>query len=63
MYLISRFFDLMTTVFFVFWMLLYLAESHDLAAICLSAVLICVVCMVGFRLFIFYKITRHRLKQ
>jgi hypothetical protein len=63
MYFISRFFDLMTTVFFVLWMLLYLLESYDLSALCLTAVLFCTVCMLGFRLFMFYKITQRRLKQ
>ena len=60
---ISRFFDLMTTVFFILWMLLRLFESYDLSVFCLAAVLFFAVCMAGFRLFIFYKITLHRLKQ
>lgn len=63
MLLISRFFDLLTTVFFVFWMLLYMAENHNLASICLATALISTCCMLAFRLFVFYKITPHRLKQ
>ena len=60
---ISRFFDLMTTVFFILWMLLRLFERYDLSDFCLAAVLFFAVCMFGFRLFIFYKITLRRLKQ
>ncbi len=60
---ISRFFDLLTTVFFILWMLLRLYESYDLSVYCLAVVLFFGVCMVGVRLFIFYKITLNRLKQ
>lgn len=60
---INRFFDLMTTVFFILWMLLRLFESYDLSVYCLAAVLFFAVCMIGVRLFFFYKITLRRLKQ
>lgn len=63
MQLINRFFDLMTTVFFILWMLLHLLESYDLSALCLGAVLFFAVCMIVFRFFFFYKITLRRLKQ
>jgi hypothetical protein len=53
----------MTTVFFILWMILHLLERFDLSNFCLAAVLFFAVCMLGFRLFIFYKITQHRLKQ
>lgn len=60
---ISRFFDLMTTIFFILWIFLHFLERYDLSAFCLAAVLFCAACMLGFRLFIFYKITRHHLKH
>jgi hypothetical protein len=60
---ISRFFDLMTTVFFIFWMLLRLFEKYDLSVYCLAAVLFFAACMVGVRLFFLYKITLRRFKQ
>ena len=60
---ISQFFNLMTTVFFVLWMLLRLYESYDLSVYCFAIFLFFAVCMAGVRLFIFYKITLHRLKQ
>ena len=60
---ISRFFDLMTTVFFILWMLLHLFESYDLSAWCLAVVLFFAVCTVGVRLLIFYKITLRRMED
>jgi hypothetical protein len=62
MNLINRIFDLMTTVFFILWMLLHMFKSYDLSTLCLAAVLFCIICMMGFRLFIFYKITLRKLK-
>lgn len=60
---ISRFFDLMTTLFFILWMLLHLFESYELSQYCLIAVIFFAVCMVAVRLFIFYKITQRRLED
>ena len=60
---ISRFFDLITTVFFILWMLLHLFESYELAAWCLATVLFFAACMAGVRLFVFYKITRRRIQD
>ncbi len=60
---ISRFFDLMTTVFFILWMIARLFGNNDLSVYCLAAVLFFAVCIIGVRLYIAYKITLNRLKQ
>jgi len=62
MSLFIRFFDLMTTFFFMLWMILHLFENYDLSAVCLAAVLFFGVCMISLRLFLYYKITIRRLK-
>ncbi len=60
---ISRFFNLMITIFFILWMVLHLFEMDELSTFCLVAVLILAACMLIVRLFIFFKIYQHRLKQ
>ena len=60
---INRFFDLMTTVFFILWMLLHMFGNYDLSTWCLAVVLFFAVCTVGVRLLIFYKITLRRMED
>lgn len=63
MNLFIRFFDLMTTLFFILWAVSYLIEMYDLSVICLAAVAFFCICMIALRLFVYYKITLRRLED
>lgn len=63
MRLFIRFFDVVAAFCFISWMLFYLFEMYDLSAISLVAVIALLSCVLGLRLFAFYKVMRHRLKD
>lgn len=63
MNIISRFVDSAITIFFILWILLTLFENYSLSAFFIAAIGFCIACILGVRLFIFYKIMRSRLKQ
>jgi len=60
---LSRFFDSMTTVFFILWMFLNMFEKFSLAVVCMVGVLFCGLCLLLVRGFISYRITLSQLKQ
>lgn len=60
---LSRFFDSMTTMFFILWMFLNLFEKSALSVVCMAAVLFFGFCLLIVRAFISYRIARYQLKQ
>lgn len=60
---LSRFFDSMTTMFFILWMFLNMFEKFSLSVVCIAGVVFFGSCLLLVRAFLYFRITRHRLKQ
>lgn len=60
---LSRFFDSVTTMFFILWMLLSLFEKSGLALISITVVVLCIFCQLVLQAMIFYRVTSHQMKQ
>lgn len=60
---LSRFFDSLTTVFFILWMFLNMFEKFSLSVVCIAGVVFFGGCLLLIRAFVFFSITLHRLKQ